>query len=678
MDIVPVIPYSSLQDTVAVLILLLSLPSILSTFALFLFILTLSSRSFTSKLFKNLFKTSNPINQPNNIPSNHKSFILISLLDIFLCVIIKLSIPNLNKLIFVLANSILSTSLTTKKNNFRNTLLSCFSIIAIDNLVKLFSNGYNNLFPYLSKLNYNIYFDNYTNLFSYIINFINLILSIHIILMGFSSNFKNNFISKNINQLSSSLNDFNSTVNFNSFLFKKETKNFKLINIDISNFNIIKFKLYNDIKESIAGSFELNNNNDEISTDNIVNENFQNFCKSLFTRPKNSIKSYQPLWSLIATIKVMDLRKHIYSGEEPLYDNNNSLILTDQYKNFYDELKFSNYDENYINNNKIKIFIEYIGETLILFNLKNFNSKLQNFKLIIRINGVIWYQVSKGLFIDDYQEILIISGLTPLSQYDIQFILQDNEKDKKFLIDDLIISTIDSKGSNITLNNSKIMSPLSTLQESLITTNENLNKERIKLKKNRKELTKKINSYKSDIETLKKIVNNSDKNDEKNYKKILSLRSLLKQVEIEISKINDELNLVEIKELETTEIFTIEKRKFDLNQRNFKNFEVSFNSNLNEIKLKLNDLNNELNLLNKKKELKSLKYNKILNDNNNYLNELNNLLTLEINSKIRLRNERIEKRVNLLNEFKNEIQKLENNVKELTVENDSLKRELYR
>jgi peptidoglycan hydrolase CwlO-like protein len=522
---------------------------------------------------------------------------------------------------------------------------------------------------------------------SYAVNFSNLIFGIHVILMGFSAIFKNNFISKNINQLSNQ--DFNSTApTFNSFLLNKEKdeRKIKIVNVDVSSLEVPKFEIPNNNNESIPASYPVENDlNNEISTNNIVNENFQVFCKTSFSKPKNSIKSLQPLWSFLATVKAMNTKKHIYSGEEPVdEDGNNSLILSDYANKFYDEFKFSNYVHDYdnfnSNNGNIRIFIEYIGQTLICFNLKNFNSKLQNGKMIIRVNGVIWYQVSKGLF-NDYQEILIISGLTPLSQYDIQFILHDNEQDKKFLIDDLIVSTIDSNGLDIstsnTINSKVILSPLSTLQESLITTNDNLNKERLKLKKNRKEMSKKISSYKQDIENLKKVVNNSDKNDEKNYKKILSLRSQLKQVEEEISKVNDEYSVVEAKELEITEFYTIEKRKFDLNLRNFQNFQNSFQNGLNDKKVKLNELNSELESFLAKKESKLTKYHKLSSEICKSSSDLKSLLDIELSAKVKQRNDRIEKRKKLLHEFKNEIKKLENDVLELTSENEKLKREKY-
>lgn len=736
--ITPIIPYDSLKDTIAILVILLSLPQPLSLVILSLYILFSSSKAFVSKVFTKLFKSSAPstttastttssttsTSQSSGISSSPTAtesslmtpFSLIILFDLTLGALLKSTAPNITKIVFVLSKSIIATSLCG--NQLKFSFIACIFIILLDHLFKLgvlyldsnfgiriTVNPY--LFPYLSNVNFQftsilrnlfyilynrkIFISNYSHFnytefsfkfLTYLINYFNLLLSIHVILMAFASIFKKNFISKSINQLTSDLNNNVSQNNNSIILNNKDDKN-QVVEIKISNeLSNSTIPLDNeDIVErkgDAPASYPQESNNDDldlesVSTSTIVAENFEMFVNSSFTKPKNSIKSIQPLWALVATAKAMSLRKDIYSGEVEINKNDNSLILSD-YVNKYDEYKFANFEEDSTNfyNKRISIFINYIGETLISFQLKNYNQGL----IIIRVNGVIWYQVSTGEF--NGEEYFIVGGLTPSSQYDIQFIIEDEDHlgdKKKYLIDDLIVSTTDANGVAKS-NTSKVLSPLITLQESLITTNDNLVKEKLKLKKTRKEISKKISSYKQDIEVLKGKISNSDKNDEKNWKKVLSLRTSVKQVEEDFSKIEKETSEIETKENEINEIYLIEKRKFETFSRNFTNFKSQFNEKLSVKRQTLNDLNSEIENTQAKKEKLINKLEKLKNDITNIDKELDDTYKSDLTKRLNLRNKRMEKRESLLNEFKKEIEKMQEGVLKYSKENDILRREV--
>lgn len=735
--ITPIIPRDSLKDTLAILIILLSLPQPLSLVILTLYILFSSSKAFVSKLFTKLFKSTAPSstlsnspgaqsNSNTNAPSSSSTteqqpqffsqYGLIVLFDLAFGALLKSTAPNMTKVVFVLSKAIIASSLSGG-NQKVESFYACVFVIALDFSFKqgvlylrdsfgisISLNPY--LFPYLSNINLqftsvlrnmlymltnrkffisnasNYSHFNYTEFsfkfLTYLINYFNLLLSIHVILVAFASRYKNYAIFKTINQFSNELNNTVSQNNNTVMLNNKDDKN-QVVEIALSE-ELAKTPIpleedfWNRENEDAPASYPQTNfvDNETVSAATIVAENFEIFVNSSFTKPKKSIKSTQPLWALISTAKAMSLRKDIYSGEVEINKNDKSLILSD-YVNKYDEYKFANFEEDSNNyyNKKILIFINYIGETLISFQMKNYDQGL----IIIRVNGVIWYQVSRGEY--NNEQYFIVGGLTPSSQYDIQFIIEDEDhlgNMKKYLIDDLIVSTTGSNGVAKT-NTSKVLSPLITLQESLITTNDNLNKEKVKLKKTRKEISKKISSYKQDIETLKSKISNSDKNDEKNYKKVMSLRISVKQVEEDFGKIEKETSEIESKENEIGEIFLIEKRKFETNLRNFTNFKNQFNDKLSVKRQILLDLNSDIDFSNSKKEKLINKLAKLSNEMTNIDKELDDLINSELSKKSNLRTKRKEKRELLLNEFKKEIDKIEDEASRLIKENEVLKNE---
>lgn len=738
--ITPIIPHDSLKDTLAILVVLLSLPQPLSLVILSLYILFSSSKAFVSRLFTKLFKSAPSSSSSSSSAQSHPSstipsiaptteppsqlfsqYGLIVLFDLAFGALLKSTAPNITKVVFVLSKSIIASSLSGG-NQISESFYACLFVIILDHLFKLgvlyldshygitiSLNPY--LFPYLSNVNLQFtsvlrnlfliltnrkvftssssstsFFShfNYTEFsikfITYLINYFNLLLSIHVILVAFASRFKNNVISKIINQLSNELNNTTtSSQPTNNILLNNKDEQNKTVEVSLSE-DLAKTPL--PIEEEVKRGDDdapasypqtnVNIDDESVSSATIVAENFEIFVNSSFTKPKKSIKSTQPLWSLLSTAKAMSLRKDIYSGEVEINNDDNSLVLSD-YVNKYDEYKFVNFEEDSNNyyNKKISIFINYIGETLISFQLKNHNQGL----IIIRVNGVIWYQVSRGEY--NGEEYFIVGGLTPSSQYDIQFIIEDEDpcgNKKKYLIDDLIVSTTDSNGSAKN-NASKVLSPLITLQESLITTNDNLVKEKLKLKKTRKEISKKINSYKQDIEILKGKISNSDKNDEKNYKKVMSLRISVKQVEEDFTKIEQETSEIELRENEINEIYLVEKRKFETNSRNFTNFKNQFNDKLSIKRQTLSDLNSDIDFANSKKEKLINKLTKLQNDIVNIDKELEGIFKSDLSKRLNLRAKRKEKRSSLLNEFKKEIDKIENDALNLTKENEVLKNE---
>jgi predicted nucleic acid-binding Zn-ribbon protein len=461
-------------------------------------------------------------------------------------------------------------------------------------------------------------------------------------------------------------------------MLKDRTRDLKLLTVELSpeqaDTPLISENEQNYSMEAPA-SYPEDKPSDVLSSRNIVADNFENFCLGIQSRVKNSTKFVQPLWTFMATLKAMSIRKDIYSGEiQANQGDNNALVLSD-YVNKYDDYVFANFDQCF-KRNKILIFVDYIGETLISFQLKNYKRG----DIIIRVNGVIWYQVSRG----DHkgEEYFIVGGLTPLSQYDVQFIIEEEDElgnKKKYLIDDLIVSTVDKDGGNISTvktTSNKVLSPLVTLQESLITTTDNLNQEKLKLKKQRKEISKKLTSYRQEIEKLKGKISSSDSNDLKNWNKVTMLRISVKQAEEDVSKVENEIAEVEARENEVYEVYVVEKRKFDQQLRNFQNFRNVYTSKMELKRTKLSELNLELDNLSTKKEKLQIKADKFTADLFKVRGELNELYMNDLTARITARQSRLDKRVGLLGEFTKEIEKMKKGCDRLELENSQLRLQL--
>lgn len=725
LELVPVIPSYSLKDTTALLTVLLVLPPILSAPLLSIYALaSMGSRwaiSWTSRILLN----SNPYStvmtntsaasaskdkdkQENEYQGNNfTAFALILVSDLFICVLLKLSGPFMTKIALVLSKAIIASSLCG--GDWLSVTAASMMALSADRLFILGSSylsqslgfsisSHHTLFPHLSSSNLHLFsfisslFSSYPNLniqfqlysyesyrtlfslsFKFVIDVLNLLLAIHIVLIAFTSVFKNNFFSRSVNQFSASLSDLHIQTIHPMFL-KDLTRDPKLLTIDLTQDQadspFIAQTEQNYTMETPA-SYPETEPSDALSSRNIVGDNFIVFCMSIFSKTKNSSKLVQPLWSFVATLKAMSLRKDIYSGEvEANQGDNNSLVLSD-YVNKYDDYAFANFDECF-KRNRILIFVNYIGETLISFQLKNYNHGT----IMIRVNGVIWYQVSRG----DHngEEYFIVGGLTPLSQYDVQFIIEEEDdlgSMKKYLIDDLIVSTVDKDGGTISTaktTSNKVLSPLVTLQESLVTTTDNLHQEKVKLKKQRKEISKKLNSYKQEIDKLKSKISNSDHNDLKNWNKVTVLRGSVKQAEEDVSKVENEIAEIEVKENEVHEIYIVEKRKYEQQLRNFQTFKNAYNNKVESKRVRLSELNVELDSLSIKKEKLQAKMDKFSAEVAKLTDEYRDMLKGDLTTRITARESRSEKRMGLLGEFSKEIEKMRSGCNRLEQENEKL------
>ncbi|OUM53214.1 hypothetical protein BVG19_g2479 [[Candida] boidinii] len=401
--------------------------------------------------------------------------------------------------------------------------------------------------------------------------------------------------------------------------------------------------------DNVPASFPTNHHEihmNDISTSSVVvSYNFENYCKiAIFPSSTDfyskrhfnpilekkikslSNKSQQPIWSFFTAIKAMFTRQDLYSGE---YYQHNALVTT---RNSPSSLNSSSSSSPFASSpykiregditrslvNEAQCFIWITSETYVAVELLGTTIN----RILVKVNGVVWHQISSGRM--NEREIVIVGGLSPLSQYDIEFINVNTENELELLA----ITTISTIHKDMTLTQSKPSSPLLTLQESLVTTNEAIVRERGKLKKLKNDWRKRSSTLKTEIDLLNKRTTIGDES--RNYKKVSSLRQAVSKSEEENSKIELDLQELYNKETEFDEKYLDEKRKYEKELRILTSFENEYNKKMDEFLNKIKSIENDKNQLLLKKEKLINKKSKILNDIERIKKEINELRSNEI------------------------------------------------
>ncbi|KAH3667463.1 hypothetical protein OGAPHI_003112 [Ogataea philodendri] len=430
-------------------------------------------------------------------------------------------------------------------------------------------------------------------------------------------------------------------------------------------------------EDSTPASFpqdrQILNMNDVSSASLVVAQNFENYCRlflfpsfnfstasqptiSVATPngdiPKSKINPFverkmknmtsriqQPIWSFVSAAKTMFGRPDLYSGE---YYQHNALVMTSRSP---DGWKRSLVDTT-------QCFIWYTGETAVAFELRNVYID----QLLVVVNGVVWEQsVLIGL---EERELVIVSGLSPLSQYDVDFINVDSKQERELLAN----ATVSTIHKNRTLTESKHSTPLATLQESVVTTQAAIEQEKLKLKKLKTFWRKRSSALKAEIEALNSRSNFSD--EMRNYKKVESLRQAVTKSEGEISYLSKEAERLYTEQSGVDEQYLDEKRAFDGEMRLIQTFETNFWKNLEKEKAKIESLEAERVPLVQKKEKLLVKRSRIANDVKKLEQEISRLKTQEIRYRQEQRSVRTGQRAEKHRLVMNDVYKFEKQLNE--------------
>ncbi|ODQ81329.1 hypothetical protein BABINDRAFT_160688 [Babjeviella inositovora NRRL Y-12698] len=697
------LPSHSLIDLIAFLVIFLCFPSPVSCIVLGLHALSASSRAVVARLFSRLLhKDSELFIHPGDFLYIFHHYRLSAAFLFFthlaIAFVLAYCFPVSLKVVHLFAHALAASTLagSPKRNTFVNALLSSAVILALDQ-------GYKYLCELLN-IHFGMDFAPHTSLLRstslrisaalpqhrdwyrghcllYLTNVVRSALAVHTILLCISPLLKNIFLlqgyTKTLDQLASIAPDY--PINKYSASYKLragvsaepappvdvEPQTTVVVHVSpkiASSHNVLSIARESPVAsaELLPAAFpetaEPLPASDLSLLGSVVSSNFYNYCMTSLSdaKRKKDLKWVQPLWSLIATARAMYGCNDVYSGEihtasdtalVPVYDN-------DAFAAF---VSTGYYSDTTLRNSRG--FVNYIGETAVGFLLPGcvFDDGIS-----VKVNGVMWYQVREATCRSDgvWDTLVLVSGLTPLSQYDIELYIYDTEE----VLSSNIVSTTHN---TTTVSQSKMTSPLITLQESLITTNENLTREKTKVRKTRKEITKKVSVLKKEIETLRAGLDNNQTDatgsaDNRNWRKLVSLRANVSQVQDENKSIEEDVSRVIEEESEASERYLEEKRRFEAEIRTLRAFHKGFTDEVAQLERQAAAVSQDLASLDAKKEKFTAKAAKISADLQKILRDLEELKSKDISRRIDMRTARALRRDELIQEFVLEIKRLEN------------------
>ncbi|CAX43289.1 conserved hypothetical protein [Candida dubliniensis CD36] len=215
----------------------------------------------------------------------------------------------------------------------------------------------------------------------------------------------------------------------------------------------------------------------------------------------------QPFWSIIAAVKAILKNPNLFNGESTKKKNEGGVFLTKE-----------------VQPNVPMAIMVIDSSKVVLHLLSSIPSDIQ-----VRLNNIKW---SYFKVVGEY---LVIYGLTPLFQYEVDIVAQSQ------VLNHLVINTTNDD-NQIMNKSSKETSSLATLQTSLELVMNKTETLKAKLKKYKKDENKKITEMRNSIELLKsKISKNRQGNDNRIFGKIKGLKHSVMQLENEIEGLNKEI-----------------------------------------------------------------------------------------------------------------------------------------
>lgn len=194
----------------------------------------------------------------------------------------------------------------------------------------------------------------------------------------------------------------------------------------------------------------------------------------------------------------------------------------------------------------------------------------------VRVNGIVWPQtdirapggavdVERGDIPEHKDEVWIvdISGLTPATEYDFEFVKSKgglafyqtsactmpaqgkccSSLTKGEYVAEHNLSTASSVTAAVPppVPSSRPLSPVTTLLNTLSQANATLAEQKARLKRTKKENNRRLASIRAEIDTLKSRLGSGDKGEERARRRVLSLREFVRRAEEEMAKMTAEL-----------------------------------------------------------------------------------------------------------------------------------------
>lgn len=359
------------------------------------------------------------------------------------------------------------------------------------------------------------------------------------------------------------------------------------------------------------------------------------------------IRANQPLWSTLASSIILAARQETGGGTDESMGLN--------------------------------CYVRFLLDNLVAFVIDGDVADAVN----VSVNGIQWPQVcfyamdESGHEVEDEDGangpsqstpaarciMVVIYGLTPLTQYEIAISAASTGQQ----IMHTNISTVanSSAAQSIGAPLARSVSPVTTLLDTLASTQVTLSEEKSRLKKSRKEHTKRLASLRSEIDAIRSKLDAADKGDERNRRKLLSLREAVRQLEEEVETLSRESDELESQHKAAQSDVDALESEWNSQLKVYREKEAVVKSVRSGWDKKIAGLETELSTINGKRDKLSTKKQRLAAELEKAEKE-----TLELASKDALRRQadravKLERRRKLEEEFSISITKMEKRAREL-------------
>lgn len=410
-----------------------------------------------------------------------------------------------------------------------------------------------------------------------------------------------------------------------------------------------------------------------------------------------TVKSNQPLWSTLASSMVLAARQESLKETDSFVNqvvaeskqqNLGQSVITEapDNNNNADSKQATGNNQNQHHQFSGRCYVKFVQENNIGFYMVSFEKNWSK-NFLARVNGIQWPQVSvqqaeaEQVASDkNYSDpfVVIVSGLTPFTQYEIEIAAED--PDTRLVISCLKANICTSIKSNLANNNynqstngpMRPLSPVTTLLDTLTTTQITLSEEKSRLKRLRKEHTKRLTSLRSEIDAIKSKVESADKGDERNRRKVLSLRESVRQYEEEIDQLTKSTEKLLARQEEVANAFPEHEERHENQMELVKQKKQELDKIREQNATQIFELDSEWSsLMTKRDKLLAKKY-RLESELGNFTTPYEEDIEKEHQLRKQEREQKIERRKKVQAEFSTSITKMENSLEETKRKTENL------
>lgn len=369
------------------------------------------------------------------------------------------------------------------------------------------------------------------------------------------------------------------------------------------------------------------------------------------------VRANQPLWSMLASSIVLAARQETSDASKE--EEQEKLIAQKGIGHCY---------------------VRYVLESVIAFSMVDFKHFAGD-ELSVKVNDITWPQVTvercppsggekdgelqeMGGTSSGYNYLVVIYGLTPLTQYSIE--IMGGVREERFTCTKINVSTAPARNTvTSSLTPARPLSPVTILLDNLATLQMTLSEEKSRLKRSKKEHGKRLASLKAEIDMIHTKIDTADKGDERNKRKVLSLRESVRQLEDEISQLEVHIQELELQLHDFQHKFDEDEKAYEHISARLKEIEELESKMRAEKRGEYEDLEAELNTLISKRDKQIAKKDRLLADGEKVENEWMEALDDETEKRQEKREVKLAKRAKLQEEFADAISKMEKAVEDL-------------